>query len=79
MYDDPKYIWVPMLIFSRVPIYFKWVPFVKGIVEYIYLHVIVYPMMREKTHTWVPFNAKYLVCYPFHTGCTKEGLAYILT
>ena len=79
MYDDPKYIWVPMLIFSRVPIYFKWVPFVKGIVEYIYLHVIGYPRMREKTHTWVPFYAKYLVGYPFHTGCTKEGLAYILT
>ena len=79
MYDDPKYIWVPMLIFSRVPIYFKWVPFVKGIVEYIYLHVIGYPRMREKTHMWVPFYAKYLVGYPFLTGCTKEGLAYILT
>ena len=68
-----------MIFFSRVPIFFKWVPFVKGIVEYIYLHVIGYPRMREKTHTWVPFYAKYLVGYPFHTGCTKEGLAYILT
>ena len=66
-----------MIFFIRVPILFKWLPFAEGIVENIY--VIGYPRMREKTHTWVPFNAKYLVGYLFHTGCTKEGLAYILT